>query len=221
MGGFRVDACARRLPPPAPTPIPRVRDIVITTRPVQKVIKKRLRPRRKVPQFSSYAQGLGSACPPRGQPLVPKPNHRAKNSPEVIPKCPPVRKTIRKRPPRQNPAPQPLQHNVKTTHSVLDMLCQRNSGSVAAPGAPQQASRQASEPKVPIEKVTQYIEQLQRAITEGRVDLRGDPWIVPSNPFQEAVAINAQRKRDGERQINAIVALNLILRPKVFAGAPE
>ena len=48
--GFRIDACARHPPPPAPTPIPRTRDIVITTRPVQKVIKKCPRPKRKAPQ---------------------------------------------------------------------------------------------------------------------------------------------------------------------------
>ena len=37
----------------------------------------------------------------------------------------------------------------------------------------------------------------------------------------EAAAINAQRQRDGERQIDATEALSLVMRPKVFAWAPE
>jgi len=168
--------------------------------------------------FVAYANGLGSARPLRGQPLAPKPNPRANISQEVLPKCTPVRKTIQKRPPRQNKAPQALPHNVRTTPSVFDMLCRRKkSGPLVVPEAPQQVS----EPTEPIEEVTRYVDKLKCAISEGRVDLRGDPWVVPGNPFQEAVAINARRQRDGERQIDATEALNLVMRPKVFAWAPE
>ena len=170
--------------------------------------------------FCAYARGSGHACPQHGQPPSPS-HHEHQYTREGIPKRIPVLKTIRKRPRRQKPILQSPPQNPNTRLSVIDMLCRRNSGLVAAPGAPQLAPRQDSEPKAPIEKVTQYIEQLQRAIKEGSVDLRGDPWIAPSNPFKEAVAINAQRRRDGERQINAIGALNLVLRPKVFAWVPE
>ena len=173
--------------------------------------------------FCAYARGLGNACPQHGQPPSPShhEHHEHQYTREGIPKRIPVLRTIRKRAQRQKPVLQPLPENTNRTLSVLDMLCQRNSGPVAAPGAPQQAPRQASEPKVPIEEVTQYIEQLQRAIMEGRLDLRGDPWIVPRNPFQEAAAVNAQRQHDGERQIDATEALNLVMRPDVFAWAPE
>jgi len=164
--------------------------------------------------FSSYAQELEGTWPPRGHQPATKPNPRDKDTLKVIPKCPPVQKAIRKRPPRQKTILQPFQHNTKTTPSVLDMLCQRNSGRVAEP-------QQASEPKEPIEEVNRYIEKLKRAISEGRMVLRGDPWIVPSDPFQEAVAINAQRQHDGERQIDATDALNLVMRLKLFVWAPE
>ena len=52
--GFRIDRCARPSAPRAPTPIPRARDMVVRTRPVQKAIEKRPRRKRKAPE--QYAE---------------------------------------------------------------------------------------------------------------------------------------------------------------------
>ena len=77
-----------------------------------------------------------------------------------------------------------------------------------------------SEPREPIKDNTKYIEQLQRDIAAGRCHLQGNPWIIQRHPLQEAIAINEQRRNDGERLIDAAEALNLVLRPSVFVWAP-
>ena len=56
--------------------------------------------------FSAFVQGPWDTGP--RQPLAPKPKPRAKETQQIIPKCSPLQKSIRKRPPRQKNVPQPL-----------------------------------------------------------------------------------------------------------------
>ena len=66
-----------------------------------------------------------------------------------------------------------------------------------------------------------YVKDLARDVASGRFDLRGRPWVAPSDPFHEARALNAQRRASGEPLIDASEALHLALRPSVFVWAPE
>ena len=106
-----------------------------------------------------------------------------------------------------------------TTRTVVDWLLKAGKNKNVQPERPRDCP-DTSEPKEPIKDNTKYIEQLQRDIVAGRWHLRGNPWVIPRHPFQEAIAINKQRINDGERHIDAAEALNLVLRPSVFVWAP-
>ena len=101
--------------------------------------------------------------------------------------------------------------------SVLQMLARgqgdRTSTSTACPP---QGSRSR-----PIADVDQYICGVQRDVDSGRVGLNGRPWICPPNPFNCALVINEQRRRSGEPLVDALEALNLVLRPTLFLWSPE
>ena len=111
--------------------------------------------------------------------------------------------------------------------SVLDMLAGRTVAAHAAitrPAEPQAGvpeNRMLSEPRCPVADTSAYIAQLTRDITGGRIQLRENPWISPTNLFLEAASINTRRSSNGERPINSKEALNLALRPVVFAWAPD
>jgi hypothetical protein len=77
------------------------------------------------------------------------------------------------------------------------------------------------EPKSFVEDAEAYVKAITKEILAGRLDIRGNPWVLPRDPFQEAASINANRARAGERPIASSEALNLILRPAIFAWAPE
>ena len=106
-----------------------------------------------------------------------------------------------------------------TTMTVVDWLLKASTSKNVQPERPEDCPN-TSEPKEPIKNNTEYIEQLQHDIIAGHCHLQGNPWIIPRHPFQEAIEINKQRSNDGERHIDAVEALNLVLRPSVFVWAP-
>ena len=86
--------------------------------------------------------------------------------------------------------------------------------------APPQNTRKA-EPRQTIEDEDAYAHKVLQEILDGRLDLHGNPWVAPKNPFQEAVEINGKRKESGEPAIDSTEALNLVLRTPMFVWAPE
>ena len=75
-------------------------------------------------------------------------------------------------------------------------------------------------PQCPVGSVQEYVDSVKRQITAG-YNLQGEPWVRPQNPLRAAREINAQRQRNRERPLSAEEALNLVLRPLIFAWAPE
>ena len=65
-----------------------------------------------------------------------------------------------------------------------------------------------------------YVETVKRMVSRGEIKA-GSPWILPDDPFQAALATNTKRNAAGEQCIDANEALALVLRPPVFAWAPE
>jgi len=64
------------------------------------------------------------------------------------------------------------------------------------------------------------VERVKKNIAQGAI-LPAGPWHHPGDPFQTAIAINAQRAACGERLVNAQEVLNLAMRPSMFVWAPE
>ena len=77
------------------------------------------------------------------------------------------------------------------------------------------------DPQDPVGDVALYVKQLLQDIVKGRLDLCGNPWVVPKSVFQEARHTNKRRSDKGERALDATETLNLILRPSIFVWAPE
>jgi hypothetical protein len=69
-------------------------------------------------------------------------------------------------------------------------------------------------------KANAYVEKLKKGLVGGDASITG-PWVQPRNAIQVAMAINAEREKEGERRIDGMEALNLALRPTVFLWAPE
>ena len=123
--------------------------------------------------------------------------------------------------------------------SVLDMLLMKRPSLAEGAGAshyvwrgqaPQEAQELVAhvdevspmrEPREPIVDIDLYIEQIKLNISRKNIDFGDTPWVRPANPFTEAEVINAKRVANGERQINACEALNLVLRPLIFVWAPD
>ena len=69
-------------------------------------------------------------------------------------------------------------------------------------------------------KVAAYVDRVKKEVAQG-VRVAAGPWQHPGDPLQAAIIINAQREKDGERNIDAKEALNLVLRPTMFLWAPD
>jgi hypothetical protein len=72
-----------------------------------------------------------------------------------------------------------------------------------------------------VDSPTLYIQKLQANISVGRLDLRGDPWVMPKDATREALETNSKRKTMGQPLINSLEAWHLVIRPKVFVWAPQ
>ena len=81
--------------------------------------------------------------------------------------------------------------------------------------------RDGKDPKELIGEPECSIAKLQNDIANGRFDLKGNPWVFPGDPFQDAMAINTRRQKHGERLIDSDEALHLVLRPTLFVWSPE
>jgi hypothetical protein len=81
-----------------------------------------------------------------------------------------------------------------------------------SPGTAPTISSQACGPRKAIESLEKYIENLKGDIDAGRVDLQGNPWVAPPNPFRLADQVNKERLRDGVSLINPGEALSLVLQ---------
>ena len=101
--------------------------------------------------------------------------------------------------------------------SVLQLLVERE----RAPAAASAVSARPREPRALIGNLEQYIEGVKHKVDAGQIDLEGNPWVFPANPFRVACEVNKDRDRAGERLIDPTEALSLVLRPAVFAWAPE
>ena len=82
-------------------------------------------------------------------------------------------------------------------------------------------AEEKKEPKKRIEDTDEYVDALKLQLLKGARQLNGNPWIEPPNPFQVALSVNSQRSISGEHMIDAQEALHLVLRPAVFAWAPD
>ena len=67
----------------------------------------------------------------------------------------------------------------------------------------------------------EYIEQITRDIGRGVLDLRGGPWLRPSDPHREAMRVNSLRRTSASKLINAAEVWDLVARPLVFVWAPH
>jgi hypothetical protein len=134
-----------------------------------------------------------------------------------------VQKVIKKLPIRRAQTPKQKVPNARPSgKSILDFFAKQIHAQLTNPQEPQETIRDAKrEPLDPIGDVNAYIEKLKHDIDAGHVDLRGNPWVIPKSSFLEAAAINSRRGNVGERSINSVEALNLVLRPQVFVWAPH
>ena len=78
----------------------------------------------------------------------------------------------------------------------------------------------ANEPGAEVADVEQYASEVKRQIESGLVNLRGNPWVPPPNIFLHATIINEGRRREGEPELGAKEALQLVLWPSIFVWAP-
>ena len=102
------------------------------------------------------------------------------------------------------PAKRPNNEHIKRA-SVLDLLCKASQAhEVPCEDLPIMVSSVAQdmalaidtddrEPKQCINDPDLLVACLQKGVSSGRIDLKGNPWIVPGNCFREALAIKAQR----------------------------
>jgi len=101
--------------------------------------------------------------------------------------------------------------------SVRDILLRTRSPTTI----PTSMAQEKREPKKRIDDTDQYVDALKLQLQKGAQRLYGNPWIEPPNPFQVASSVNKHRSIDGEKPIDAQEALNLVLRPAVFAWVPD
>ena len=66
----------------------------------------------------------------------------------------------------------------------------------------------------------QYVNDLKQQIESGQIQFRGNPRLLPPDPFYSAGCINQHRLGKGEEFVNTEEALRLVLRPAVFVWAP-
>ena len=64
-----------------------------------------------------------------------------------------------------------------------------------------------------------YIENLKHDIDDGTLDLRGCPWVHPSEPHTEVTRINSLRRTAGKTILDADEVRNVVFRPLVFMAA--
>ncbi len=90
------------------------------------------------------------------------------------------------------------------------------------PGCSAEASTQGAESifMEGIGDIAAYVEMAKRTAACGQIKA-GNPWVLPDDPFQAALATNAERNTAGQRSLDAEEALNLVLRPSIFVWAPE
>jgi hypothetical protein len=143
---------------------------------------------------------------------------RVPRASEIATSTPRVKRVIRKRSSQRSALAKQNATKANAPNNSLADLFRRQRHTQAASSS---TNSPASEPKEPIEDVSAYIARITRDIASGRLNLRSNPWVAPTNPFQAAMDLNARRKSDGERLIDPSEALNLVLRPWVFVWAPE
>ncbi len=66
-----------------------------------------------------------------------------------------------------------------------------------------------------------YIKDLTANVDSGRLELHGNPWVLPASPLLEAMSINRRRAEMRAELMDATEVLCLVLRPKVFIWAPH
>ena len=64
-----------------------------------------------------------------------------------------------------------------------------------------------------------YIENLKHDVDDGTLDLRGCPWVHPSEPHTEVTRINSLRRTAGKTILDADEVRNVVFRPLVFMAA--
>ena len=64
-----------------------------------------------------------------------------------------------------------------------------------------------------------YIKDLKQDIDDGFLDLRGCPWVHPSEPHTEVMRINSLRLKAGKFVLDAGEVRNVVFRPLVFMAA--
>jgi hypothetical protein len=156
----------------------------------------------------------------RGKPST-QPAARASapgEAPQTVPAH--IRKTIRKPRRCKNKGPRflkpvpakvpPSGGSAEKQKSVLDMLV----AGAAIQRISEAESQPRRQPSRPIGSKEAYIDDVKRR-RASFVKACG-PWVLARRPFAEAVAINAQRQRSGERLLDAAELLNLHLRPSIF-----
>ena len=71
----------------------------------------------------------------------------------------------------------------------------------------------------PVPCYDNYIEDLKQDIDDGILDLRGCPWVHPSEPHTEVMRINSLRLKAGKFVLDAGEVRNVVFRPLVFMAA--
>ena len=79
-------------------------------------------------------------------------------------------------------------------------------------------SKPLRQPRLTIAEQSAYIDEVKRESARHLRD--GGPWIAPRRPFEEAIAINAQRRQDGEQPLSTEEISSSILRPQIFQWSP-
>ena len=73
----------------------------------------------------------------------------------------------------------------------------------------------------PVPTAERYLESIMKLIDAGKLDLKGQPLIQPMRPLIVASAINEHRRSAHEAMLNEEELATLVLRPNVFAWAPD
>ena len=64
-----------------------------------------------------------------------------------------------------------------------------------------------------------YIENLKKDIDSGILDLRGCPWVHPSEPYMEVVRCNSLRRTAGKALLDSCEVRGVVFRPLVHMAA--
>ena len=79
----------------------------------------------------------------------------------------------------------------------------------------------ASVGSVEIENYNSYVAEVTVGITEGRIELRGSPWVMAPCPLNGVQIENAKRRAEGRPDLNSREILAVVTRLNVFVWAPE